>query len=593
MMNYIKNEKGFALIIVLFAIVFITAITAVFMRGALGNRVQETTVDENNLVVVAAEAGVDYYTWYLKEIYDKDKLDVEFRRLEQKELDKQVAGGDTIDYPEIQKAIVREFLIELVHRKDLLLEEEAIELGNHQYRHKLVDAKILPGYDIVDDKGNIFVTVRGEVEGELPSSFKGQEKKDTLTFEYTYIFPEIKVASDTSNSDTNTSEPPKTSIVVMPTLKEPKPVAIPQNAIDMGKPKPKCTPVNKKIDAQKCNNSSIDEASYSITNSHVFLDGIVNSWGTVFIEKSLVNINNDFTPATLKLNGIELIVAGKIGKGYSGSSEIENSIIRTNSYDVSGQVNFNKTDLKVITNYHSGGASFKNSTLEVAGKLDTGGGLFYVEGSNVKIFGNADTHNGSTIKGSVISIDGNFMHTSKPLDAENSDIFVKGDVTTTNHSKLDQVNMNVLGGFLVNGPLTLSKTNLNVEKVLKLTNGGTLNNSLVNAKGITITTPFTLNGSIMSADYITTTNHMTINNSEICVGNFTTNGLTIDSNSKIYYSGTSNHNASLNDRFVKLSKEDFTAKCGVSKGQGSQGTTEPNEPHAVDWQLPVLDKVIY
>ena len=73
-MRQSEDEQGYALIIVLFVVVFITIMTAVFMRGALSNAKQEIRVDENNLVVVAAESGVDYYTFELKKAFNKDDL---------------------------------------------------------------------------------------------------------------------------------------------------------------------------------------------------------------------------------------------------------------------------------------------------------------------------------------------------------------------------------------------------------------------------------------------------------------------------------------------------------------------------------------
>lgn len=61
-MKMIRDEKGYALLIVLVLVVFIMAVTAVFMRGSISNAKQEKKVDENHLSVVAAEMGVDYYT---------------------------------------------------------------------------------------------------------------------------------------------------------------------------------------------------------------------------------------------------------------------------------------------------------------------------------------------------------------------------------------------------------------------------------------------------------------------------------------------------------------------------------------------------
>ncbi|AMQ05972.1 hypothetical protein [Sporosarcina psychrophila] len=56
-----KNEQGYALLIVLFLVVFIMIVTVVFMRGSISNAKQEQKVDQNHLSYTAAEMGVDYY----------------------------------------------------------------------------------------------------------------------------------------------------------------------------------------------------------------------------------------------------------------------------------------------------------------------------------------------------------------------------------------------------------------------------------------------------------------------------------------------------------------------------------------------------
>ncbi|BAQ11592.1 hypothetical protein OXB_3123 [Bacillus sp. OxB-1] len=60
-MQYKRGENGYALIIVLLLIVFISIVSAVFMRGSLSNAKQEAVVDSNNLAIVAAEMGIEYY----------------------------------------------------------------------------------------------------------------------------------------------------------------------------------------------------------------------------------------------------------------------------------------------------------------------------------------------------------------------------------------------------------------------------------------------------------------------------------------------------------------------------------------------------
>lgn len=55
------NQKGYSLLIVLFLIVFIITVTAVFMRGSIGNAKQEKIIDKNQLSVVVAEMGIEYF----------------------------------------------------------------------------------------------------------------------------------------------------------------------------------------------------------------------------------------------------------------------------------------------------------------------------------------------------------------------------------------------------------------------------------------------------------------------------------------------------------------------------------------------------
>ncbi|PIC72781.1 hypothetical protein [Sporosarcina sp. P17b] len=579
-----NKENGYALIIVLFVVVFITILTAVFMRGALSNFAQEKTVDENNLVVVSAESGIEYYTWELKTIYDKNELERAFN----KEVNKAIAQKESPDYTEIRKGIVDEFRKKLkIKMKEMspnktnssVLSKEMF----NRYNHKLI---YLDCIEDTSGNANLF-TINGTVEGELPSSANTDRKVKNLDFVLSFNFPPLS----SPNGNSPDTRPPSGNIVSMPTLKNPEKPASPVAVVKMGRPTSICKTTNNIIVNQQCNTSGINASGHTIEMSSVFVGETLNSWGVVTLKNAIINIRKNFTPAKIEILGTELLIGGEIG-AYQSPSNVIKSIISTNSYNTSGQVNFTETDLTVVTNYSSGGVSFKDSTIDVAGKLDTGGGLFYVEGSNVKITGNANTHNGSTIKDATLEIGGNFVHTSKPLDATNSDVFVRGKVTSTNATNLEKVNMKVLGGYESNGVFKLAKTNLSIVGNLNLTNGGTLNNSLLVANSITITTPFILNGSIVSADYIKTTNNMTINNSEICVNNFISNGLTMDSNSKVYYKSTSNHESKFNDRFLKLSDTDFASKCGVA---GQVDPTDPQNPGEVNWvpTIPVLEKVTY
>jgi len=71
-----KNEQGYALIIVLMLIVFVSIISAVFMRASISNAKQERIVDKNHLSNVAAEMGVEYYKTIFINEYNLTKDDL-------------------------------------------------------------------------------------------------------------------------------------------------------------------------------------------------------------------------------------------------------------------------------------------------------------------------------------------------------------------------------------------------------------------------------------------------------------------------------------------------------------------------------------
>ncbi|WP_017381165.1 hypothetical protein [Paenisporosarcina sp. TG-14] len=60
-MKYLKNNEGYALLLVLFLIVFLISVSAIVANGSLNHSKQEVTTDISNQAVVAAEMGVDYF----------------------------------------------------------------------------------------------------------------------------------------------------------------------------------------------------------------------------------------------------------------------------------------------------------------------------------------------------------------------------------------------------------------------------------------------------------------------------------------------------------------------------------------------------
>ena len=75
-MKPIKNERGYALLVVLLLIVLVMSISATFMAGSLNHAEQEQTVDVSNQSVAAAEMGVLYYSADFERSLDLIKQEV-------------------------------------------------------------------------------------------------------------------------------------------------------------------------------------------------------------------------------------------------------------------------------------------------------------------------------------------------------------------------------------------------------------------------------------------------------------------------------------------------------------------------------------
>ncbi|WP_372869635.1 hypothetical protein [Planomicrobium okeanokoites] len=61
-MKLVKNQKGYALLVVLLMVVLFLGLSATFMAGSLSNAKQEQTVDASNQAVASAEMGVKYHS---------------------------------------------------------------------------------------------------------------------------------------------------------------------------------------------------------------------------------------------------------------------------------------------------------------------------------------------------------------------------------------------------------------------------------------------------------------------------------------------------------------------------------------------------
>jgi len=653
-LNRPQREQGYALLLVLFAIVFITVITAVFMRGAISNATQGQTLDKNNLVVVSAEAGVDFYTWHLKQLYDEKQLEAEFTAL----VNGYITNKKAVDYEAIQQTIVRNF-------KDKL-KKEASELTDSpkkvlfsKYTHKLTAATVNE-----EKNGDIaYLLVKGTVEGELPT--EGNPKTKDLDFELRFIFPKVLTSSGVPPVDPGNDNNDTGSLITMPVLKAPSSPAAPRSPNSpalVSKPAAYCPENTDKIEGQGCFFNSLDIANYYVNKSSLFVENFLTSWQRIQIENSSVYVKNQLEAANLRIEDTNLTVGTSL-KGnsslyinkatvqaasssnsadlqisntdiafknnvtaqksqiqstaisvgsYNGghttfnkvdftaaqelevqTAAIENSRIQSNSYKAHSSATFSNTDLKIAATYQSGGASFSNSRVEIGKTMNFGGGLFTAEGSHVKVQGDVQAANGSRIYNSFITIGGSLQHTSTSFLAKNSDIFIGGDVSATNGTDFEHVNMIVNGAYTSSTPLKLDNTKLAIRKNISLGNGAELKNSQLTSSHISSsTTVFLKDDSIVATDYFYS-DVLRMENSKVCAKEFNVRDLKMDGNSIVYYlkqKTAGNATFHSGKNIIQLPIDEYEKKCSI---QTEETPNPPDTTGTIDWKAPVVDKVTY
>jgi len=185
-----RNEKGYALLIVLFLITFIMIASATFVSASVSNAKQEKTVDSNNTAVAAAEMGVDYYKTALSNELNSNKE----RLIE--------LGEDRI------KLLVKEIIEKNLSEAKIQERLKAIQISLAENLEELLIITISNLDKTVDvnldnaisfdgeklfDPNNVYwindggsVVVMGDIKG------KNKEWNQDLTFEMEIILPNIK-----------------------------------------------------------------------------------------------------------------------------------------------------------------------------------------------------------------------------------------------------------------------------------------------------------------------------------------------------------------------------------------------------------------
>ncbi|PIC96664.1 hypothetical protein CSV69_03850 [Sporosarcina sp. P26b] len=186
-----ENENGYALVIVLFAIVFIMITSAVFMRGSISHAKQEKIVDANNLAYMAAEMGVDYYKWSYINKYNAIKAEIWKKHNDKFLVEKAVINNsEESNKPEAIKKMAKQKRLDALEELYIKLREYNIapaELAAESY--KFTNRAV----NVTKDTSAYSIDIIGDIDGKYNSTVK------PLEFTLSFVIPEFNVNQADAN----------------------------------------------------------------------------------------------------------------------------------------------------------------------------------------------------------------------------------------------------------------------------------------------------------------------------------------------------------------------------------------------------------
>lgn len=575
-----NKEKGYALIIVLFTIIFITIITAVFMRGALSNIKQETAVDESNLTVVAAESGVDYYSWLIKNKYkeylygtgaDKGLIAIANERFsaasvnnknEPKEISPAEYKSIQNDLTKIAGKDLRDYangLIEPENEKKEIIKD---------YTHKLLKVTLENDLTLPDGKTGFKIngTVAGiNLKGETPSNRYNKK----LEFEQLYIIPNF----ESGDSDSGT----------VGAIDIPEPKDIPLASLGELNKSDICNINSGKImNNQKCYLVATRKDNINQIESTVFIDGSFEFLSEIDIKNGLLVVDGKLTSK----DALDIDKNSKVWLKSDLKVTKQLKVVQNNILRVGGILNA-LDDMKVTESDVWVGSSAtvdkqmkieKNSSLRVGGALIAKDDL-KINKSIVWVGGSAtvtkelDVESGSSlgVKGSLTAYD--------DVKVNKSSLVVGGAISTPKDFKIEKGSAKIAGSMSVGKEFKAEKSSILIGGALSVPDDMKINKSKVVVGGeLSFSKKLKVEG-----------------NSKLCVGwNLVLNKpgeLEISDTSRVIVKVTS----ALKNRIPKVdyitSQAEYDKECSLE----FDVSTEQDDLDAIelDWRAPVIEKVEY
>ncbi|PID15674.1 hypothetical protein CSV63_07815 [Sporosarcina sp. P34] len=416
-----KNEKGYALVIVLLVIIFIMIGSAVFMRGSISNAKQQRIVDDNNLAYTAAEMGVDYYKWLYINKFKAERGKIWSNMKLAYESDKVMINNKNITPEKKQEELKQaaknrqnQMVDQLLNLHFANLEKTKPDTTDSLHYSILEPVNYTRVKDSADR--DIGLLVKGKVLGEYG---KGSKRAKNLDFELLFDFP-LLVEDSTSNPPINGEDSLTIPVVNIPSL------------IENNKQTKPCTtnPNNEKCLGQK----SIDTHFTAINSIVYFPFGYTKGNGNIGIDFKNTQIyskGNIELPNMNTMNNITMYAEGNIElKNLNGANQA-NLYTTGNIEFKNASSGYSNSILYAVGAMDGKNTEFKNMKIVVGGNYT--GEKFVLTSKSIMVVGKELTmKKAGSIQNSNLVVKGNLVVEKSLAIKNNSKVCVGGNIDFNN-----------------------------------------------------------------------------------------------------------------------------------------------------------------
>lgn len=413
MFKYAKSQRGYALLIVLFLVVLIMSLSALFFRSSLNNATQEVEVDENHLTVVAAEMGVDYYTTlyineFLKQQYIQDQKISKLIR-------DNTGSNKTPDYKKYRTDSINSIETAL---KTAIKKDASIGGGNIQvigYSFKSTYENIIAELPAKSSFGEI--VVEGRVNGELKGRPNKSDKQKELSYRLTFFVPSYDPKDFIAGENNGESATAINYNVIFPS-------PVTKECLSISEIKEKETECTYSVGFNLPNSDlEIKKKSNIVVNGNIILDDMKLDKDVFLLIKGDMNADEVDVKQSSHIKVVGKLSVDELDIKENSTVYVEKDFIATDEVDI------NKGFLYVKLNAN------------INDELDIKSGKMYVGG-------NLEVKDEISLEKSLLYVGMNLTVNDELEIEKSSSLFVKGSMFVKDELEVDKTSKVCVGGDL-------------------------------------------------------------------------------------------------------------------------------------------------